>query len=685
MRTMAVVLAAAVGGMLFAPVFGVPALLLPVLVPAAAVLLVARLCDRGAALRDWRPLCTAAAGLLTAAQILWWPAGILTPRLLPSLHTSVTESWRLTLQSTWPARPDPELLAFVPLLVVAAAVLGVELLHRLHGPLPALLPSLALVVFTQLYAALPPLPAIVAALAYAVVAGTLLVAARPSDAPASWTWAPAIPALVAVVLAGLALPDTPPRYSLRQDQAVPLDDTSLTNPLDEIAARLRNPGAEVFRVRGDTLPDRWPLVVLDAFDGVNWTPAVTFRWLGAGLDPGPGVTVSAEERHADLTTVDTGGPWLPSQSWPASVRGADPVVAPEHGTLLRPGPPRPARYTLSWWEPRVDADVLAGAAVDPDAPGGLNGIGEVPAGVAELAGEATQGLRPSFRTALVLENFLQTRYDLAVGSDLPTGHGWPQLVEFLLRSQRGTSEQFAASYVALARIVGIPARVAVGYRAPAGATTIRNRHVLAWPEVAVRGVGWVPLNPGGRPSTTPSPAGGLAAVAEQARAGLPAPDDVRDPPLGRPEPGAPGSGRDGWSTLLLLPVLPLLLWPVAAPAAWGLRARRRRRRAGRESVVGAWAEVRDRLRAQGIPVSSAMTARDLATAAEPVTDATTSDELRRLAATMDRSLWSGRSPTHEQIEQTWAGVRSVCRALARRGFRARVRAALGLRGLLPPR
>jgi hypothetical protein len=80
-----------------------------------------------------------------------------------------------------------------------------------------------------------------------------------------------------------------------------------------------------------------------------------------------------------------------------------------------------------------------------------------------------------------------------------------------------------------------------------------------------------------------------------------------------------------------------------------------------------------------------MTARDLAAAAEPVTDATTGDELRRLAAAMDRSLWSGRSPTPEQIDQTWTGVRTVRRALARRGFRARVRAALGLRGLLPPR
>ncbi|MFC5112195.1 transglutaminase-like domain-containing protein, partial [Kibdelosporangium philippinense] len=33
------------------------------------------------------------------------------------------------------------------------------------------------------------------------------------------------------------------------------------------------------------------------------------------------------------------------------------------------------------------------------------------------------------------------------------------VAEVLLESKRGTSEQFAASYVALARIVGIPVRL----------------------------------------------------------------------------------------------------------------------------------------------------------------------------------------------------------------------------------
>ena len=132
-----VVLAAALAGMLFAPVFGVPALLLPILVPAAAVLLVALLCARGPALAAWRPLLTAGAGLLAVAETAAWPttvAGLPTAATGRAIVAGVTESWRLALQSTWPARPEPALLLFVPLLVVAAAVLGVEVLHRLPGP-----------------------------------------------------------------------------------------------------------------------------------------------------------------------------------------------------------------------------------------------------------------------------------------------------------------------------------------------------------------------------------------------------------------------------------------------------------------------------------------------------------------------------------------------------------------------
>ncbi|GAA4698718.1 transglutaminase-like domain-containing protein [Phytohabitans rumicis] len=705
--TACLMLATAIAALLFAPAFGWAALLLPVGVPAATLLLGALACARRAALLAWRPVLLAGAGILAVAETSLWPttrAGLPTGRTLRALATGVTDSWQLTLQSTWPARPEPDLLLFVPLLVVLAGVAGIEVLYRL-GPLPALAPSLAVAVLTQLYAPLPAGPATVAALAYAGAAAALLLAAggapdgaeSPAAGPGRVAGAvrrvtPAVAlASVAAVLAGPVVPAGPARYSLRQDRPAPLADTAVTSPLDEIAYRLAHPGVAAFRVRGAAGVDRWPLVVLDAFDGVNWTSSDRYRRMGVDLRPSPAVTVPVHRRSAHIDATGIGGPWLPTQTWPAGVQGASPLVEERHGTLLLPGSSGPARYTLSWWQPEVGAAALAGAATDTGIPGGLGGVGTVPPGVAAVAERAVRGVRPSFQAALALERHLRENYRTAVGDDLPTGHAWPQLADFLLRGGRGTSEQFAAAYVALARIRGIPARLVVGFRAPArqdpdGGYTVRNGDVLAWPEVAVAGIGWVPLDPSGTASAGGATAGsGLAAMTAQARSRLPAPEDLRDPPVSQPRPGGArgGAGSLPWAYLLGVPVALAAVWLLGVPAAKAGRTWRRRRRPGPGAVVGAWEEVRDRLREHGVAVSAGMTVRDLGTAAAAVTDQATVDGIGRLGATVDRALWAAAPGQRDGLE-AWAAVRAVRRGLARRGWRARLRAGLDPRSLLPP-
>jgi transglutaminase-like putative cysteine protease len=688
-RTTGVVLAAAFAGMLFAPVFGVAALLVPVGVPAAAVLVAALACARTAVV-EWRPVLALLAGLLAVVETLLGrttAAGLPTEATVRALIAGAGDSWRLVLQSTWPARADAELLLFVPLLVVLAAVLGVELLHRLPGPLPALLPSLAVLALSQLYAGLAAGPAVLAGLAYAAIGAALLfqgAAVRIIPAAAA--------AVVSALLAALVLPPGPARFALEQ-QAAPLPDAGLPSPLDEVAGRLADPFRPVFRVRDATGVDRWPVVVLDDFDGVNWTPAGRFRRLGAELTPGPGVTVPAVERSARIELAAGEGPWLPSQTWPSRAGDIGPLVAEDQGTLLLPGPADPVSYRLSWWQPQATVDALTEAAIDPDAPAGRNEIGAVPPRVQELATTAVRGNRPSFATAVALETWLRETHEIATGPELPAGHGWPQLTEFLLTTRRGTSEQFAAAYVALARILGIPARLAVGYRMPVqadadGWTTVHNGDVLAWPEVAVQDVGWVPLDPAGGASTSGAASGnGLAALAERARQALPAPGD-------RPEPPVPGPARSSppddsglpWLVLLALPVVPLLGWPLGVPLAWCVRSWRRRRQPGAAAVAGAWAEVRDRLRAYGVPVTPGMTLRDLGTAAATVADDDTVAEIRRLGVLVDEALWSAPGPAAQPASaQAWDIVRTVRRGLARTGRRRWLRAQFDHRGLRRPR
>lgn len=693
--TAAVLLSAAGPALLFAPVFGTVPLLLPLALVAVTGFGVVEACRHWPALRPWRPVLMLVVGLLALVEALLHDttaSGLPTGDTLSALAAGLTDSWQLTLQSTWPARADAELLLFVPLAALAATTIAVELAAR--RPLTALLPGLAVLGVSQAYVALTGLTAMLAAFGFAVVAAVLLVTGDREETVqrtrrpvvAVLLVAPTVLLSVAGALAGTALdPTDEPAYSLRDKQFAPLPPERVASPLDELTGHLLSPDDEVLTYSTDAPVDRWRLVVLDQFNGVTWTPSTQPRRLGAALPRAPAVTVPATERHARVEYAETEGPWLPSQALPASVDGLAPLVDEVSGTLLVPGRAGPVSYGLSWWEPAVDARVLGGAAIDPTARTGFGGLGEVPDGIADLAHDAVADTRPAFQTALVLERYLRENYLLARGTDLPSGSGWPQLTRFLLGEKRGTTEQFAAAYVVLARVIGLPARIAVGFRA-AGAgddVVVRSGDVLAWPEVAVEGIGWVPLDPAGAPSGSGVQAKGLAEVTAEARENLPPVEKLRDPEL-REDPATEedSAGGGGFS----LPYLPILLvlaalvvvWVLGVPLTRLARGRLRRRRPGNRAVAGAVAEARDRLRAHGIPHTAGMTVRDLACVARPLVDESVVTGLNDLARTVDAALWSRTGPAPTTVAEAWTAVREVRRGLAKRPWPARVRAALVL-------
>jgi hypothetical protein len=344
----------------------------------------------------------------------------------------------------------------------------------------------------------------------------------------------------------------------------------------------------------------------------------------------------------------------------------------------------------------VDAKFLLRAGIEADPASGLGDIGDVPAEVFSIADDAVAGKRATFATALALEAYMRKRYKLAVGDPLPTGHSWPQLRDFLVDDKPGTSEQFAAGYVALARSVGIPARLVVGFRAPAGKdaggwSTVRNRDALAWPEVAVEGVGWWPLDPAGQADSQQSAVPGSAAdVTDQARAEVPPASKIEDPEVA-PAPKENPTDR-GWDGIKV-PVLAifvtsaslLVLWLLGVPLLKLVRAFRRKRRTGNAAVVGAWAEARDRLRSHGVQVTSGMTVRDLALASAEVADSRAQAGLVVVARSVDQALWSGGPGSAETTDLAWHGVREVCRGLRTRPLAERFQAALELGTLFPRR
>jgi transglutaminase-like putative cysteine protease len=672
-----VLLVAGVGGLAFTPVFDFWSLLKPI----AAILLACSLAVEVSLrlLPAWRSLLVAGAGLLALVETELWSTtlvGLPTGRTLRALVAGATQSWQLTLQSTWPARPDPELLLFVPLAVIAVAVAGLELTRWAPA---ALLPSLLVVGGSQAYAPLTGWAAAGVALAYAVAAGGLLVVSKHGPVVRQPTvWLPTVAlALVGAVLVTLLDPVTP-AYSLRQDQGV-TPPATLANPLEEIAGDLRKPAEPVFSYTSGTKVDRWRLAVFDGFDGATWKSTSRLRRMGRTVALPASVTVPTAGRQARVSMPDPSDPFLPSQPLPTMVVGATPYLDQSSGVLVGSGA---ATYDLSWREPVVDPRLLADASIDPHAEGGFAGLGTIPPGISELATRAAGGLRPSFQTALVLERFLGENYKVAVGDNLPTGAGWPQLTSFLLQSKRGTSEQFASAYVVLARILGIPARLAVGFRGGQpdadGRVTVRNGDVLAWPEVAVAGVGWVPLDPtrtAAGSGIAGTSATGLAAAAAMARSALPPSNQLHDSPVAS-ESDADFSFNP---IILLVPVVLLLVFLVGMPIFRLVRTWRRRRLTGTAGVMAAWAEVRDLLRAHGIRVTRSMTVRDVAVASSALTG-----HLGVLAVLLDSTLWSGGAPQAGAVDAAWAAVELVRRDLARRSPGRRVRAVFHVASLRAP-
>ncbi|MEM9295594.1 MAG: transglutaminase domain-containing protein [Planctomycetota bacterium] len=137
------------------------------------------------------------------------------------------------------------------------------------------------------------------------------------------------------------------------------------------------------------------------------------------------------------------------------------------------------------------ASILAGAGVDWP-PAESASVEDDTAAAGRRAAEVE-------RAALALSNWLETRCDYALEN--PSSRGQDPVIEFLFEARRGHCELFASAMTALCRSVGIPARVATGYRASefntvGGYFTVRERHAHAWAEVDLgRGHGWLAIDP----------------------------------------------------------------------------------------------------------------------------------------------------------------------------------------------
>jgi transglutaminase-like putative cysteine protease len=124
-----------------------------------------------------------------------------------------------------------------------------------------------------------------------------------------------------------------------------------------------------------------------------------------------------------------------------------------------------------------------------------------------VADKVTKGATTPYAKALALQNWFTDNghftYSLKVNEPVDaTG-----LKYFLTVSKKGYCQQFAFAMAVLARLLGIPSRVAIGFTPGTATGTINSYQVKtsdahAWPELYFQGLGWMRFEP------TPSGSGG---------------------------------------------------------------------------------------------------------------------------------------------------------------------------------
>jgi transglutaminase-like putative cysteine protease len=297
----------------------------------------------------------------------------------------------------------------------------------------------------------------------------------------------------------------------------------LVSPLVQVRSRLIDlSDVELFAV---AVPedDRqyWRLTSLDEFDGNAWQARSQYEdvsgSLAATLDPS-----AAAGPHLSQTVMlnGLGNSYLPAAFELRRViddGGVGMEYEARSGSLIKSrraalAGPRRFTYAVDSAVPAIgDPDRLRRAETSMLEEGFLATNTQLPDYVQELvhseAERITADARSDYHRALLLQDHFRLdggfRYDLDVHSEGIDGLG-----DFLFDVRAGYCQQFASAYAALARSIGLPTRVVVGFTwgewAPErsidgsfvdGAYVVRGQHAHAWPEVYFAGTGWVRFEP----------------------------------------------------------------------------------------------------------------------------------------------------------------------------------------------
>lgn len=297
------------------------------------------------------------------------------------------------------------------------------------------------------------------------------------------------------------------------------------NPIVTLGNDLRNPTG-FGRIEYATTSEE-PLylrsVTLEDFSGQRWEPdqRLNDRVDGVGevgseqqRDPNPGVT--------NLTRISTDSftsPWLLSPYAPVSVSGLNGQWSwdPQNLSILATdgGSTAQQEYTVLSTGPELTRERLE--AIPPANPESvpeqfLALPEQTPGIIRETTAQVIDGITNPYNQALAIQQFLRGP-SFVYSIDAPVDGGYDgnslDVMARFLESKSGYCVHYAGTMAVMARIAGIPSRVAVGYSpgTPTGETSLENdgteltqfsvnsKDAHAWPELYFESVGWVQFEP----------------------------------------------------------------------------------------------------------------------------------------------------------------------------------------------
>ncbi|MFB8387059.1 transglutaminase family protein [Microbacterium sp. NPDC055910] len=655
---------------------------------------------------------------------------------LGGLALGAVTSWKGLLTTVAPVAASDGHLVVPFLLTLVAAVLTTSLALRVARAAWALIPVAAFLVVQIAIGTSEPAAPIVQGIVFAIVAVAWLslraawahsgaaISLGGDGEGSSRTAATrrillgggvvAVAAVIGVATSALAAPEAP-RYVLRDVVIPPFDIREYPSPLQGFRALVRDQADDpLFRVSGLPEGARVRIATMDAYSGTVYNvsdegagSSSAFRPVRGKMSPdAAGTPVTLRFDMGEWDNV-----WMPGAGEIAEVqfdgpRADDLRRSAHYNESTRTGVVTGRLttgdgYTIDTTLPAQPSDErLSGEAF---APVKLPKQEGVPQDLADIAAKAVAEANTPIEQARALESFLADGGFFSHGLEgevlSRAGHGAERILTLVDADQMiGDDEQYATAMALLAREIGIPARVVMGFYPEEDAAgqavfTATGDTLHAWVEIAFEDSGWVRFDPTPpedqvpndqttKPRADPKPQVLQPPPPEQEPVDLPIaiPDDRESEDEEKNDLGllgailAIGGG--------VLGVLALLAAPFIVIGVFKAARRRRRRAAERPSdrISGGWDELVDRAVDYGTPVNSGGTRQEDAVT---VADAFAESRVATLATRADLEVFGPTDPTPADIDEFWRQVDDIVGGMAaHRSLWQRMRARLNLRSLL---